>query len=220
MATLKELIGEGYNENLSHAEIDALLKDRKFADLATGNYVALGKYKALEDEKNDLNTKYLAKLTDEEKREAEIAEREKYFKQLERTNNINEYAKKLSHIDDEKTRSEIAELLADGKTFEAIEKQNEYQATREATLEETIKQKLLSSNPTPPPVNNTGTITKEQFAQMEYRDRVNLLNENPELYNQLNLRIICFHFLLFKLSYLKLTFLKFLSTLRAFPHIA
>lgn len=186
MATLKELIGEGYNENLSHAEIDALLKDRKFADLATGNYVALGKYKALEDEKNDLNTKYLAKLTDEERREAEITEREKYFKQLERTNNINEYAKKLSHIDDEKTRSEIAELLADGKTFEAIEKQNEYQATREATLEETIKQKLLSSNPTPPPVNNTGTITKEQFAQMEYRDRVNLLNENPELYNQLN----------------------------------
>lgn len=186
MATLKELIGEGYNENLSHAEIDALLKDRKFADLATGNYVALGKYKALEDEKNDLNTKYLAKLTDEEKREAEIAEREKYFKQLERTNNINEYAKKLSHIDDEKTRSEIAELLADGKTFEAIEKQNEYQANKETQLRETIKQELLSSNPTPPPVNNTGTITKEQFAQMEYRDRVNLLNENPELYNQLN----------------------------------
>ena len=186
MATLKELIGEGYNENLSHAEIDALLKDRKFADLATGNYVALGKYKALEDEKNDLNTKYLAKLTDEEKREAEIAEREKYFKQLERTNNINEYAKKLSHIDDEKTRGEIAELLADGKTFEAIEKQNEYQANKETQLRETIKQELLSSNPTPPPVNNTGTITKEQFAQMEYRDRVNLLNENPELYNQLN----------------------------------
>ena len=186
MATLKELVGEGYNENLSHAEIDNLLKDRKFADLATGNYVALGKYKALEDEKNDLNTKYLAKLTDEEKREAEIAEREKYFKQLERTNNINEYAKKLSHIDDEKTRSEIAELLADGKTFEAIEKQNEYQANKETQLRETIKQELLSSNPTPPPVNNTGTITKEQFAQMEYRDRVNLLNENPELYNQLN----------------------------------
>lgn len=186
MATLKELIGEGYNENLSHTEIDALLKDRKFADLATGNYVALGKYKALEDEKNDLNTKYLAKLTDEEKREAEIAEREKYFKQLERTNNINEYAKKLSHIDDEKTRSEIAELLADGKTFEAIEKQNEYQANKETQLRETIRQELLSSNPTPPPVNNTGTITKEQFAQMSYQDKVKLYNDNQELYNQLN----------------------------------
>lgn len=186
MATLKELIGEGYNENLSHAEIDTLLKDRKFADLATGNYVALGKYKALEDEKNDLNTKYLAKLTDEEKREAEIAEREKYFKQLERTNNINEYAKKLSHIDDEKTRGEIAELLADGKTFEAIEKQNEYQANKETQLRETIKQELLSSNPTPPPVNNTGTITKEQFAQMGYLGKVQLYKTDPEQYNQLN----------------------------------
>ena len=186
MATLKELIGEGYNENLSHAEIDTLLKDRKFADLSTGNYVALGKYKALEDEKNELNTKYLAKLTDEEKREAEIAEREKYFKQLERTNNINEYAKSLSHITDEKTRLEIAELLADGKIMDATKKQSEYQANNEAQLRETIKQELLSSNPTPPPVNNTGTITKEQFAQMEYRDRVNLLNENPDLYNQLN----------------------------------
>ena len=186
MATLKELIGEGYNENLSHTEIDNLLKDRKFADLATGNYVALGKYKALEDEKNELNTKYLAKLTDDEKREEEIAKREAYFKQIERENSVNKYAKKLSHIDDEKTRSEIAELLADGKTFEAIEKQNEYQATREATLEETIKQKLLSSNPTPPPVNNTGTITKEQFSSMGYMERVKLANENPELYNQLN----------------------------------
>ena len=186
MATLKELIGEGYNENLSHAEIAALLKDRKFADLATGNYVALGKYKALEDEKNDLNTKYLAKLTDEEKREAEIAERDKYYKQLERTNNINEYAKSLSHITDEKTRLEIAELLADGKIMDATKKQSEYQANNEAQLRETIRQELLSSNPTPPPVNNTGTVTKEQFAQMGYTDRVKLLNENPELYNQLN----------------------------------
>ena len=186
MATLKELIGEGYNENLSHAEIDNLLKDRKFADLATGNYVALGKYKALEDEKNDLNTKYLAKLTDEEKREAEIAEREKYFKQLERTNNINEYAKSLSHITDEKTRLEIAELLADGKIMDATKKQSEYQANNEAQLRETIKQELLSSNPTPPPVNNTGIVTKEQFDSMGYMERVKLAKENPELYNQLN----------------------------------
>ena len=190
MATLKELIGEGYNENLSHAEIDTLLKDRKFADLSEGQYISLGKHnaevKSLTEERDDYKTKYLGKLSDEEKREAEIAEREKYFKQLERTNNVNEYAKKLSHIRDEKTRSEIAELLADGKTFEAIEKQNEYQATKETQLRETIKQELLSSNPTPPPVNNTGTITKEQFAQMGYSDRVKLLNESPELYNQLN----------------------------------
>ena len=183
MATLKELLGDGYNENLTHAEIDNLIKDKKFADLATGNYVALGKYKALEDEKNDLNQKYLAKLTDEEKREAEIAERERYFKQLERTNNINEFAKKLSHITDEKTRNEIAELLADGKTFEAIEKQNEYQANNEAQLRETIKQELLSSNPTPPPVNETGTKTKEQIMNItDPFERQREIEQNIDLF--------------------------------------
>lgn len=190
MATLKELIGEGYNENLSHAEIDALLKDRKFADLATGQYISIGKHnaevKSLTEERDDYKEKLNAKLTDDEKREAEIAEREKYFKQIERENSVNKYAKKLSHIDDEKTRSEIAELLADGKTFEAIEKQNEYQANKETQLRDTIRQELLSSNPTPPPVNNTGTITQEQFSQMGYQEKVKLYNENPELYNQLN----------------------------------
>jgi hypothetical protein len=115
-----------------------------------------------------------------------MAEREKYFKQLERTNNINEYAKSLSHITDEKTRLEIAELLADGKIMDATKKQSEYQANNEAQLRETIRQELLSSNPTPPPVNNTGTITKEQFSSMGYMERVKLANENPELYNQLN----------------------------------
>jgi len=184
MATLKELIGEGYNENLSHAEIDALLKDRKFADLATGNYVALGKYKALEDEKNELNTKYLAKLTDDEKREEEIAKREAYFKQIERENSVNKYAKKLSHIDDEKTRSEIAELLADGKTFEAIEKQNEYQANRETQLRETIKQELLSSNPTPPPIETTPSMSKEKFRSLSLQEKQEMATKDPETYKK------------------------------------
>ena len=183
MATLKELLGDGYNENLTHSEIDNLIKDKKYADLTSGEYVSLGKYKALENEKNDLNTKYLAKLTDEEKREAEIAEREKYFKQLERTNNINEYAKKLSRINDEKTRLEIAELLADGKTFDAMEKQNEYQANNEAQLRETIKQELLSSNPTPPPVNTTGTKTKEQIMNItDPFERQREIEQNIELF--------------------------------------
>ena len=190
MATLKELIGEGYNENLSHAEIDALLKDRKFADLSTGQYISIGKHtaevKSLTEERDDYKGKYLSGLSEEKKREEEYAEREKYYKQLERTNNINEYAKSLSHITDEKTRLEIAELLADGKIMDATKKQSEYQANNEAQLRETIRQELLSSNPTPPPVNNTGTITKEQFAQMGYLEKVQLYKTDPEQYNQLN----------------------------------
>ena len=37
--TLKELLGDSYKEELTHAEIDALLKDKKLADLNTGRYV-------------------------------------------------------------------------------------------------------------------------------------------------------------------------------------
>lgn len=186
MATLKELIGENYTENLSHTEIDEILKDRKFADLSTGQYVSIGKYRALEEEKNEINAKYLAKLTDDERRDAEMAEREQYFAQLERTNNIHKFANGLSHIKDEIVRAQIAELLADGKTFEAIEKQNEYQIGQEAQLRATIKQELLSNNPTPPPVTNVGAISKEQFVKMGYQEKVKLYNDNPELYNQLN----------------------------------
>lgn len=190
MATLKELIGEGYNENLSHAEIDALLKDKKIADLSTGNYMSIGKHnaemKSVEEERDDYKNKYLAKCTDEEKREEEIAKKEAYYKKIERENSVNKYAKTLSYVTDEKARLELAELYADGKNEEALNKLAEYQANNEAQLRETIKQELLSSNPTPPPVNNTGTTTKEQFAQMGYQEKVKLYNENPDLYNQLN----------------------------------
>lgn len=184
MATLKEMLGENYNENLSHAEIDSLLEGKKFADLSTGQYVSIGKYKALEEEKNDLNTKYLDKLTDEEKREKEIAEREERYKKIERENTIAKYSKTLSRIKDETLKTEIAELLADGKTLEAIQKQNEYEASQDAEKEATIKQKLLSDNPTPPPTS-TGTVkTKEDILKIsDPFERQSEIAKNIELFN-------------------------------------
>ena len=188
MATLKELIGEGYNENLSHAEIDALLKDRKFADLSTGQYISIGKHtaevKSLTEERDDYKGKYLSGLSEEKKREEEYAEREKYYKQLERTNNINEYAKSLSHITDEKIRLEIAELLADGKIMDATKKQSEYQANNEAQLRETIKKELLSSNPTPPPIETTPSMSKEKFRSLRLQEKQEMATKDPEAYKK------------------------------------
>lgn len=183
MATLKELLGEKYKPELTHEEIDAVLKEKKFADLALGNYVSIGKFKALEEEKDEINKKYLEKLSDSEKREREIEEREKFFKQLERTNNINEYSKKLSNIANEDVRNEIAELLADGKTFEAIEKQNSYQTSQETELRAKIKQELLSNNPTPPPNNGQSTITKDEIMRIsDYSERQRKIEENIDLF--------------------------------------
>lgn len=45
--------------------------------------------------------------------------------------------------------------------------------------------KLGGRNPHPPG-NQQKSITKEQYDQMTYQDRVKLFEENPDLYNQLN----------------------------------
>lgn len=188
MATLKELLGDGYNENLTHAEIDSLLSSKKFADLSSGNYVSLGKYKALEQEKEELNKKYLDKLTDEEKREKEIAEREARYKQIERENTIGKYAKTLSRIKDENLKMEIAELLADGKTLEAIEKQNEYEASQDTQREATIRQESLSKNPEPPATNtNTSVKTKQDILNIsDPFERQAEIEKNIELFTERN----------------------------------
>ena len=44
---------------------------------------------------------------------------------------------------------------------------------------------LKGRNPFPPQQQQS-SITKEQFNKMTYQDRVNLYNDNPDLYNQLN----------------------------------
>lgn len=63
--TLKELLGDSYKEELTHAEIDALLKDKKIADLSTGRYVDKDKFDKAVKERDeakqsltDANEKY------------------------------------------------------------------------------------------------------------------------------------------------------------------
>ena len=49
-----------------------------------------------------------------------------------------------------------------------------------------VKQKLGHSSYKPPVVdNNSSTITKEKFNKMSYKERLNLYNENRELYEKL-----------------------------------
>ena len=49
-----------------------------------------------------------------------------------------------------------------------------------------VKNKLGHSSYKPPVVdNNSSTITKEKFNKMSYKERLNLYNENRELYEKL-----------------------------------
>lgn len=49
----------------------------------------------------------------------------------------------------------------------------------------TEKSALLKSMPKPQNSSSSDTITTEQFAKMGYRERVELMNSNPELYRKL-----------------------------------
>lgn len=55
-----------------------------------------------------------------------------------------------------------------------------------AGREKALKAELLKSTPTPPAGAGNASITKEQFAEMDYSARMKLFTENNELYNELN----------------------------------
>lgn len=134
----------------------------------------------------DLKAKYQAKLTDEEKQRAEIAERETYYKSLERELSVSKIKSSLSgRVSDTKILDEISSKFADGNTLDALDILNKFENERESNLRKSIEQELLAKNPTPPPQNdNNGEVTKEQFNKMTVAERMELKNKNPELYKK------------------------------------
>ena len=187
MATLKELLGNAYREDMTLAEIEEATKAMNLADLSGGGYVSLGKYNALVQERDDYKTKYTDTLTEAQKAEQAALEREKEVQAIIRENSINRFSKKLATtIKDDATLTEIATLMADGKYEDAFEKQNAYLVDANAKLEEEYKQKMMQNNPQAQGGNSgAGEITAEQFAQMGLAERTKLYRENPETYNKL-----------------------------------
>lgn len=190
MATLKELIGDAYKDNMTLADIETALNGKNLADLSTGQYVSVSKHNSIVNgltaERDDYKTKYTATLTEAQKAEAENAERENRYKQIEKENSIYRYTDKLSStIKDKAVLSEVATLMAEGKFDEAIDKQNTYLAYETAELEKRIKDELMRQNPQAQAGNDgAGTITKEQFDNMTVAERTKLYKEQPDKYNE------------------------------------
>lgn len=114
----------------------------------------------------DFKRKDKARMTDEEKRNAELAEREEHYKAIERENALYKYKASLStQIKDEKVLSEVAELYASGDISGAIAKQNEYFAKYQTELEKSIKADLLKQNPQATPQSNV-RMSKEDIMKI------------------------------------------------------
>lgn len=187
MATLKELLGNAYREDMTLAEIEEATKSMNLADLSGGGYVSIGKYNAMVQERDDYKTKWTDTLNEAQKAEQAALEKEKKFAEIMRENAINRFSKKLATtIKDEATLMEIATLMADGKYEDAFEKQSTYLAEEKAKLEAEYQQKMMQTNPQAQGGDaGAGEITAEQFAQMGLAERTKLYRENPEVYNKL-----------------------------------
>lgn len=134
----------------------------------------------------DLKAKYQAKLTDEEKQKAENAERENYYKNLERELSVSKIKSSLSsRISDDKILDEISGKFADGDIVGALTTLMQLEKERESNLRKSIEQDLLAQNPSPPPQNGNNEITKAQFDNMGYNERVELFKNNPKRYQEL-----------------------------------
>lgn len=148
MATLKDILGEAYREDMTLADIESAIASMKLADLSSGEYVSKSKFTDYEVRMKKAEKALAEKLTEEEKAQIEFAKREEYYKQLEKENARNKYLTKLGKsIKDEKILNEVADLYANGDFATAIDKQNEYLAKYQSEMEKTIKADLMKQNP-------------------------------------------------------------------------
>lgn len=152
---------------------------------------AQGKYDKLKmsfdktaSEAAELKRKNTAYMSDEEKRNAELAEREAHYKAIERENSLYKYKASLSaSIADEKVLSEVADALADGKIDEALKKQNDYWKSRMADLEKQTRANLMKDNPQSTPQGDKTAITKEEIMKVsDFEERQKLIAQNINLF--------------------------------------
>lgn len=117
---LKELLGDNYHEDMSFDEVSNALSSMKLADLSTGAYVDKNKYeadiKAKNSEIQKKNDELTAKMTADEKAQAEEAKKDALIDELRKqiiTSNIN-----TSH-------SAAESILAGSKTILGIDDADE-----------------------------------------------------------------------------------------------
>lgn len=132
--------------------------------------------------------KYNAKLSDEDKAREEQAEATAAMQQelenLRRERNIANFTAALSASDigmDAETAKSVAEALNAGETDKVFDGIRKFIASHDKAMAE----KAMLNNPKLPGGDATRTVTREQFNKMGYKERVELFNQNPDLYNEL-----------------------------------
>ena len=111
----------------------------------------------------DYKRKERERMSEDEKRAASEAEREEYYKGLERRLALSDYSAELDDIGDAKAKSQIVELFADGKIVEALKSFKDFRAKDRAEMEKRIKADLMKQNPQP--TAQAPNVPKDAFSE-------------------------------------------------------
>ena len=129
----------------------------------------------------------LAKLSEQEKASKllEIKEKElnDKIRAFENERLLNETSKQLAS---KNLPIQFAEILKGNdaeKTFENIQL---FEAKFNEAVEKVVTERLRGNVPKTTTSSSAVSITKEQFRNMSYMEKMNLYNENKELFNELN----------------------------------
>lgn len=137
----------------------------------------------LEQEKKEAER--LAKLSEKERKEEELRKREEELERRLRELERKELkADAIGVLTEKQLPTQFVDFLLGEDAEKTLENINSFKEAFDKAVEEKVKETLAGTPPKKNPTQNT-QITKEQFNQMNYKERVKLYNENPELYKQL-----------------------------------
>jgi hypothetical protein len=126
------------------------------------------------------------RMTADEKKQAELLEKEERYKAIERENTLIKLKAKVSKaVEDDTIATQVAELMADGKIIEAIEKQNEYIANMKTNIEKKVKEDLLKTNPQPRAGDGGDPKNKKSILDYSMEELNEMKTSNPTLYKKI-----------------------------------
>lgn len=192
---IKTLLGDAYKEGMTIDEINAALADKNFVDPATLP-------KSVNKEVFDKTASELAKVKKElaDLKNSSLTAEQKLQQALdEAAASKSQYAKELAKLRAKEifvaaglTEADYNPILdavvsEDEETTKARAKSMvDLIAAQKSAAEKALRAELLKGTPKPPAGGVGGTITKEQFDKMGWKERTELKQTNPELFKQLS----------------------------------
>ena len=176
---------ENYSNMTAEEKLAALEAFEYEADNSDAERLKAAVSKA-NSEAAELKRQLKARMTEDEQKEAERvaheAERDALLESLKRDKAVSERkAKYLAFGYDEKLAAETAKAFADGN-MDIVDKNH---ALHIENVRKAERASSLAGDPKPPAGSGGGAkITKEQFNEMGYSERLKVFNEQPELFKQ------------------------------------